>query len=87
MKILDLMPINFIPELQKWQDLDLPSDEEKTQVMERASQVGYVVESSIVAVVHGGSPIILPPGTYHIRLNDPTGQGYHRDYRAQIDET
>lgn len=75
-KIVYLQPVNYLPQLSKWECLDPLSDQEMAETIERANRVGYTHESSVVN---------LPPGTERIRLNDPTGEGYHRDYFATIE--
>jgi len=77
-KIVHLQPVKFIPDIHKWQWLDPLSAEEMAEVIERADRVGYVCESSI-----GGSP----PFTDRIKVNDPAGEGYHRDYLATIERS
>lgn len=75
-KTVYLQPVKFIPGIHKWQWLDPLSAEEMAEVAERANRLGYVCESSIVD---------SPPYTDRIRLNDPAGQGFHRDYLAVIE--
>jgi hypothetical protein len=75
-RILDIQPIRFIPQLHKWLELAPLSDDDKARVIDLAGEVGYTEESSVVN---------WPPYTDRVRLNDPAGEGYHRDYLARIE--
>ena len=74
-EIVDLRPIRFVSRIQKWEEVHPLSQDEKAEVIGRAARVGYTEESSVVN---------WPPYTARIRLNDPLGEGYHRDYLARI---
>jgi len=77
-RIVYLEPVNCFMQSGevKLEFLGPLSDEEMATVIERANRVGYTHESSLVP---------YRPGVERIRLNDPTGEGYHRDYLATFE--
>ncbi len=78
-KLMYVQPINYVFSPIKGSHAEILeplSDAEVAQVISLAERVGYTSETSFV-----GSP----PFTDRIRLNDPNGQGYPRDYFAQIE--